>query len=561
MRCILMKIKQKLLFSDRNMEVKANSRKKKKKVVFKPYAQDQEFLLPKNIGESICDGHISRLISSIIDQMDISSIEDQYKGGGASAYHPGMLLKVWILGFVNRVYSSRNVAKQTRENLTFMWISGNQTPDFRTLNNFRKGLIKDIKVIFKEVVLQGITLGIISGKDVFVDHTKKEANANKHKVVWRKQVERQMKNIDDELDKLFESIDEINEKEDTLFGDKDLPEQERSGFDPEMVKEIVKRVNEKVKNSKMPREKGNDIKKKIRRTAELIERKAGYQKKKSLLGQRNSYSKTDNDAVAMLQKDKISVKPSYNDGIAVENGFILDYIISDNANDAVSFVPLMEGVKENLEHAPENTTADSIFGTEQNYNYIEKNKIGNFIKYPLFHKEGSRKWRTEKIRFQDFIYDKTTDSFTCKNGARLHFVEETKEASSSGYVKTIKHYKAENGICHLCPFKAKCTTSHARTLQVSWEMERLKDIARKNLCSEKGITLRKRRGNEVESVFGDSKLNRNQRRYLLRGIKKVTIEAGLHYIAHNVRKIKRFLEQKPKPQSNQIDFSYCLILT
>lgn len=194
----------------------------RRKIVFKPYYQNQQFLLPKNINDFVTPGHIARLINTIIDQMDVQYIIDTYKGGGTSSYDPKMLLKSWILGFVNRIYSCRLVAKALRENLAFIWISGNQTPDFRTLNNFRLRLKDEIKKIFKEIVLYALDKGIIEGKDVFVDHTKNEANANRHKVIWSKQVERQTKMIETELDRLFKYIDEINENEDTAFDNIDL---------------------------------------------------------------------------------------------------------------------------------------------------------------------------------------------------------------------------------------------------------------------------------------------------------------------------------------------------
>ena len=81
---------------------------------------------------------------------------------------------------------------------------------------------------------------------------------------------------------------------------------------------------------------------------------------------------------------------------------------------------------------------------------------------------------------------------------------------------------------------------------MSWKGELLKQQARENLNSDKGKELRKRRGNEIESVFGDGKLNKNKDRYLLRGLSKVNIEAGLYYISHNLRKIQIFLKKKPQ---------------
>ncbi len=246
------------------------------------------------------------------------------------------------------------LAKELRENLTFIWISGNQRPDFRTLNNFRLRLKDDIKSVFKQIVQYGIQEGIIEGKDVFIDHTKREANANKHKVVWKKQVENQSRKIDEELDKLFDHIDKINTEEEKVFGNKDLPEKERKGFDKEKIKKIVDEINQQLKDKKISKDHARDEKKQLNRTIELLDRKTKYKQKREILGDRNSYSKTDNDAVAMLMKDKLTVRPAYNEGIATENGFLINYEISDNCNDSVSFVLLMKGAIDNLGKTPFN---------------------------------------------------------------------------------------------------------------------------------------------------------------------------------------------------------------
>jgi len=552
---------QNLLFYNKKILIKDSDLIKKPKVVFKPYAQDQEFLLPRNIEEEIPEGHICRLISSVVDNMDLSYIFEKYKGGGTSAYNPKMLLKTWILGFVNKTYSSRLLAKAIRENVTFMWISGKQTPDFHTLNNFRRSLGKDIKKIFKEIVVFGMDSGIISGKDIFVDHTKVEANANKYKIVWRKQVEKRQKSIDEELDKLFDYVDEINEKEDTIFGNKDLPEKERSGFDKDKVKEIVDKINKRMKEEKISRQKGAEIKKNIRRTAELIYKKQKYSEKKQILGERNSYSRTDIDAVAMMMKDKKNIKPAYNEGVAVENGFIVNYILDDNCNDSRSFIPLMEGTINNLGKPPETTTADSAYGNEENYAYLEKKNIENYLKYNLYYIEKKKSWQDKKLRSNDFSYDKEKDEFTCKNNVKLLMTDEFEDVTKTGYIKKMKKYKASQEQCKNCSFKEKCTESEARTIHIGFEAERLKDIARKNLDSEKGKQLRSRRGNEVESVFGDEKINNKMPRFILRGTKKVNIEAGLYFITHNIKKIQKYLTKRSEDiQLNPKQIQKCILI-
>ena len=536
---------QKSLSSDKEINVTNKiSTTRKKKIVFKPYTQNQDFLLPISINDFITPGHIARLVSTIIDHMNVDFIIETYKGGGTSSYDPKMLLKVWSLGFIDRIYTSRILAKQLRENLTFIWISGNQQPDFRTLNNFRLRLKNDIKLIFKQIVRYGLETGIIKGEDIFIDHTKKAANVNKHKVVWRKNVENQLEKIDDELDKLFEYIDKINEEDEKYFGDRDLPEQEREGFDDKKVKEIIKKVNEKIKKGELSTEEGCEARKKVRRTKELIEREKKYKMKKHILGARNSYSKTDKDAVAMRMKDKLTTRPAYNEGIVTENGFVLNYDISDNAADNVSFIPLMNGAIDNLGKIPENALSDSAYGTEENHSFIEKKKIGNFLKYNTYHKEKSKKWREKRLRLQDFIYDEKKDELTCPNNVKLKFQEYCKETSTTGYVREITTYKAEEGRCSDCQFRNLCTEARTKSLQVSWKAERLKKIAKENLDSAKGKKLRKRRGNEVESVFGDGKMNKVKQRYVLRGKEKVNIEAGIQYISHNIRKLYMFLSAK-----------------
>lgn len=506
---------------------------KNKKVVFKSYCQDQEFLLPKNLNDCVSQGHIARLINRVIDRMNLKFVIQTYKGGGTSSYNPKMLLKVWILGFVNKVYSCRLLAKSLRENVVFMWMSGNQEPDFRTLNNFRLRLKEDIKKIFKEIVRYALEKGIIGGKDIFIDHTKREANSNKHKVVWRKQVENQLKKIDEELDELFNYIDELNEKEEKTFGSKDLPEQERAGFDDNKVGEIIDKINEDIKNKKITNDAGKEHKGKVRRIRELLERKEKYKIKSGILNNRNSYSRTDNDAVAMMMKDKLTIRPAYNEGVAVEKGFVLDYVISDNCGDCVSFIPLMDGVIDNIGKTPENAHSDGAYGNEENMFYLKKKKIDNFLKYNTYHREKKRNWK-EKDKLNGLVYNKEKDEFICPSGIKLKFERVSKEITKTGYKRKAKVYRSEKGHCGKCPFHR----SKAKTLSLSWKYEKLKKQAKENLESAKGIELRKRRGNEVESVFGDSKLNKNKRRYNLRGIKKINLEAGLYYIAYNLMKIQ-----------------------
>ena len=148
-------------------------------------------LLPPNLEELIPSNHLVRVVNDIIECIDMEPLIKQYKGGGTSAYHPKMLVKVIVYGYTQRIFSSRQIAKALRENINFMWLSGMNRPDHRTINRFRGKIMKAvIDEVFYAVVEQLLEQGYIDLEKYFVDGTKIEANANKYSFVWRKSTER-----------------------------------------------------------------------------------------------------------------------------------------------------------------------------------------------------------------------------------------------------------------------------------------------------------------------------------------------------------------------------------
>jgi transposase len=123
------------------------------KVVFKNQTGNSPELFPINIFDKIAEDHPVRLVNSVVDALNINEIIQKYKGGGTSAYHPRMMIKVLFYSYLSNVYSCRKIAKALTENIHFMYLSGNSTPDFRTINDFRGKILKDhIQKLFAEVV-------------------------------------------------------------------------------------------------------------------------------------------------------------------------------------------------------------------------------------------------------------------------------------------------------------------------------------------------------------------------------------------------------------------------
>ena len=154
---------------------------------FKNYTMDQ-LQLPLSFDEIIPQNHLVRVVNSIVDSLSLDPLYDRYKKGGCPAYHPGMMLKVIIYSYSQKIYSSRQIAKALRENINFMWIAGGNKPDFRTINRFRLEMKDIIEDVFYDIVRLLIDRGFIRMENYFLDGTKIEANANKYTFVWNKSV-------------------------------------------------------------------------------------------------------------------------------------------------------------------------------------------------------------------------------------------------------------------------------------------------------------------------------------------------------------------------------------
>jgi len=254
------------------------------------------------------------------------------------------------------------------------------------------------------------------------------------------------------------------------------------------------------------------------------------------LGGRNSYSKTDPDATAMRMKND-ELRPGYNVQVVSENGFIVGASVSQNANDGTSFIPLMEEMDSALLPEPDEIVADAGYGHEEVYEYLEERNIDAFIKYPSYHAENSRESKY-RFHYSRFTYDRIRDVFICPLGRQLYFIEEGETRNKSGFV--VHQRKYQSSACSDCPYKSQCTNSTVgRTLTVNMNLRRHQQKARDNLEGVYGESLRKRRGYEIETVFGDWKHNLKFQRFQLRGLDKVRAELFFHSLAYNLRKIMK----------------------
>jgi len=548
--------------------------KKSNVPVFKEYTMGQIILLPRDLEEEIEPNHMVRVVNQAVEKMDLRKVYEQYAGGGTSSYHPKMLLKVLIYAYMQQIYSSRKIAKALRENIHFMWLSGNSRPDFHTINRFRGVVVKKtIGEIFTAVLLILKEGGYIQLENYFVDGTKIEANANKYSFVWAKNTKRYQEQVSAKVNELLEQVEELNAAEDAELGEGDLPERGGGkGLNAAQLEAKIQELNERLSrmgvgeedekpepapqvkeqpvpaSAAIPEKKRKKHKTKVQQMRqritqlkeELLPRLRKYEDQEASLAGRNSYSKTDKEATFMRMKEDHmrngQLKAGYNVQTGSEKQFVVGFSVHQNPGDPGCLIPHLQQVKEQNERLPQNVVADSAYGSEENYLYLEQEKVGNYLKYNTFYLEHRPHFKPKPFDATFWPYQPEQDTFTCPNGQTLHFLHTRKEHTPNGFETERRVYECAD--CSQCPLKAKCTQAQGnRQIRVSFRLRAFREQARQNLSSEKGKQLSAQRSSDIETVFGRIKQDWGFRRFLLRGLEKVKAEWGLLCIAHNFAKM------------------------
>ena len=265
-----------------------------------------------------------------------------------------------------------------------------------------------------------------------------------------------------------------------------------------------------------------------------------YEDKLAILGERNSYSKTDPDASFMRMKEDAmnngQTKPGYNVQISTQNQFITHYSMSWRPTDMGTFIHHLDTFKSRHGRQSKEVVADSGYGSEENYEYLDLNLIDGYVKYSMFHKELKRKYAANPFLPEHLFYNAEKDFFVCPMGQHMTFVEEKKRVSDLGYAMTIRVYQA--GRCEGCPLHGLCFKGLGnRTIEVNVRSRMYRDKAREMLTSERGLYHRSRRPIEPEAVFGQIKYDGRFRRFHYCGNKYVRAEFAAIAITHNIRKI------------------------
>lgn len=505
----------------------------KSKVVFKNYNFNQNLLLPPSLEEMISENHPVRVVNQVIDNLNLDPVIKKYSGSGCPAYHPRLMLKILVYGYVTNLYSSRKIEQALHENIHFMWLSGMSYPDHNTINRFRSDRLKGVlKAVFSQVVLLLIDHGHIDMKEAYLDGTKIEANANRYTFVWGKAINKSRDRIKSQLKELWAYAEGVAKSE--------LANNEPDDFekiDAEKVSQTIEQIDKALA--------GKEVDKKIKQKLNYAKKNwpgnlERYDQQQKQMGDRNSISKTDTDATFMRMKEDHlgngQLKPAYNWQISTQNQYILGYSLHQDASDYTTLTTHMDGIKDSLGQMPQALVADAGYGSEQNYEYLEDNGVEAYVKFNNFHKEQTRKWKDNPYRVENLHYNQKEDCYYCPMGQTMKYIGSKSKSSRVGYKQINRMYQAQN--CKGCPMRGPCYKAEGNRIILSNpQLIRYKKQIREKLNSDKGKKYRSQRPADVEAVFGNIKNNKNFKRFMLRGIEKVEIESGLLAIAHNLKKM------------------------
>ncbi len=463
--------------------------------MFKRYDQKQQFLLPLNLEEFVSENHISRVLNDLIDVVDISAIESTYSENGCPAYHPRLLLKILLYGYLINIRSSRKIEGMTQTDTAFMYLAAMQKPDFHTICRFRSTHLDAIKEIFSQIVMLCKGMGLI-GSSISIDGTKVKASASP----------RQSKSSDaikKEIDKILRESIETDEREDEIYGDSTpyrIPE--------ELVDKKYRLEKIKAAKKKMDEEKLKKV------------------------------NITDPDAKIMKHKDG-SLKPSYNCQVAVDEKeqIIVAADLVDEENDLHQIEPMIENVKETLGYKPTIVLADAGYFSYDNVQFSLDEEIDAYIPDNFY--EVEKRGKTKKFRKLLFTYDEKKDCYYCPAAFEIPFTRIQKRENEPD----LRYYVCK--YCSLCVLKNACTDSKNRTITRD-PREHLMENMRAKLNTEEGTEQYKKRMCTVEPVFGQMKQDRGFREFLLRGKRKTKIEFLMMCTVHNIKKIADFMKRKGK---------------
>ena len=538
-------------------------------------------------------------LKKVMEDLDFSGLLANCSDKGRTGYNPIMMYAVVTYANMRGVRSVDRIVELCERDLAFIWLTRGQKPKRDAFYEFKgKKLTSEILDDLNYQFLRRLQKeGLVTLKELFIDGTKIEANANRYTFVWRGTINYHLAGLLDSIELTFtryntflqengygprydignaqmfviegmdkvRSVIEKNRKR-KLSKHKKLANNtviEIDNCSPLEIRKLQKNLNTIASGEGIEFVYGKGKRKpEIQQLYEELEHLGqslvGYKECFEIMGKdRNSYSKTDLEATFMRMKEDHmlngQLKPAYNVQIAVENYFIVHGYVSNDRTDYNTLIPVLEKHQKAFGSVLEEVTADSGYCSEKNLLYLKEKGIESYIKLQDHEKRKTRAYAEDISKYYNMRVEVFEDEqfYICHDGRELrHIRTETKE--QNGYTQTFEVYGCAD--CSGCEHKARCLykynaekdTERNKVMKINEQWDELREKSHANIQSERGILKRQTRSIQTEGHFGDIKENENFRRFNYRSADKVYKEFMLYAIGRNINKYCRFLNEKLK---------------
>ena len=457
----------------------------------------QQMFFPPSIDEYVSQDNQVRAIEDYVEILDMVKLgftkSALNSSDGQPAYHPKLLLKIYIYGYLNRIRSSRKLEIEIKRNIEMMWLCAGLKPSYKTISDFRKENSKPLKKVFREFVLLCKELDLITGELIAIDGAFLRANASKNQLIMKKTVERDLKKIDEKIEAYLKNMEFVDKEEKKERALKPLPTNN--------LPKIVKR------------------KRKLDKDLALLEEMGLTQ-----------YNRTDPDA-------KLMSKPAhnlmaYNVQIAVDNKykFIVATDVSSEGGDSKQLHNMGVQSKEITGNEKIIVTADKGYDSAKE---IKKCKDDNIeIIVPIKDNLQTQKVKGKYTR-DEFIYNESSDTYSCPNDKSLLMTGTSYKKEMFFY-----RYKLKKEICSKCPLRDKCLPEKTPYKELfRWKHESVIVEHKIKMNTPRAKKIIKQRGAIVEHPFGTIKQTLGWTHFLVRGTEKVSGENALIMFTYNFRRL------------------------
>jgi transposase len=453
--------------------------------------RSQVTLLPECLDDYIAEDNPVRVVDVFVDELRLRELGfdgTEPAATGRPSYHPAVLLKIYIYGYLNRVQSSRRLEREAQRNVELMWLTGRLAPDFKTIADFRKDHGDAIRKVCSEFVLLCRRLKLFTDGIVAIDGSKFRAVNSRDRNLTDGKLKARMEQLEDHIKRYLAELDRADRDATAV-----LPSR-------------VDHLKEKIAK----------VKEQMRKLTEL-----GEQMKASEDGQ---LSLTDPDARAMVMSGRGTGVVGYNVQAAVDekHHMIVAHEVTNAGHDRHQLAKMAQFAKQATGKRDLIALADA--GYYEGYEILtcEQAGIAALVPKPLTSNN-----RAEGLfDKRDFLYDERKDEYRCPAGQIAIYRYTADEAG-----KTVHKYWSS--ACPGCPLKSRCTTAPNRRI-ARWEHEGILDVVQERLdAAPEAMRLRRQ---TVEHVFGTLKAWMGSTHFLTRTLPKVGTEMSLQVLAYNLKR-------------------------